>query len=318
MPAGHFDHQNILAFLAVAETGSFSAAASKLFITQPAVSKRIALLEQQMGLALFERLSRQISLTEAGEELLPAARAVRQTLEDFASAIARENSPLKGRLPIALSHYAGLHLLPAALTEFSLRYPAVLLDLRFMDSEAAIIAVSQGTVRLAYGTLGPGLNPQVHATPIWRERLVPMCATRHAHGKQPTIFDLARTLPAILPAAHTSTRQSIDCWLKPLGVSPLAVIEVNQLDSIALLVGTGIGWSVLPETLLNAKLMRVNTPEIAPPERALGLILRASGDADPAVSTNPTAQSVAVRQPGNRLAQAFIDTVANLKSSLGR
>ncbi len=304
------DHQNILAFLAVAETGSFSTAASKLFITQPAVSKRIALLEQQLGMALFERLTRQISLTEAGAALLPAARQVRQALEDFTSASMQNNRPLQGRLPIALSHYAGLHLLPAALTAFSMRYPEVLLDLQFMDSEAAILAVAQGTVRLAYGTLGQGQaqNPQTHVTPLWRERLVPLCALRHIHEKTLNIHELAARLPIILPAAQTSTRQSIDCWLMAQGIAALAVIEVNQLDSIALLVATGIGWSVLPETLHNPQLAVITTPNIPPPERTLGLITRANSATHRPDSAHTPAHGPKLCS-SNHLANAFIETV---------
>jgi DNA-binding transcriptional LysR family regulator len=301
MNTASFDHQNILAYLAVAETGSFSAAASKLFITQPAVSKRIALLEQQIGLPLFERLTRQISLTEAGERLLPTARQVRLALEEFASTAQQTNQPLTGRLRIALSHYVGLHLLPDVLTEFSQRYPAVWLDLQFMDSEAAILAVAQGAVRLAYGTLAPGTHSLTQATAIWREQLVPLCAQRHVTASPHALHALAARLPIILPAAQTSTRQAIDCWLISQNITPLAVIEVNQLDSIALLVATGIGWSVLPETLQNPKLARIDTPNISPPERALGLITRAN-------SLNAHASHRPPR-PSHQLAQAFMDTV---------
>ena len=72
--------QNLSAFLLVAETGSFSQAAEKLHLTQPAVSKRVALLEEQLGAELFDRIGRVISLTEAGEALLPHAKAVQQQL----------------------------------------------------------------------------------------------------------------------------------------------------------------------------------------------------------------------------------------------
>ncbi|WP_156496883.1 LysR family transcriptional regulator, partial [Alcanivorax sp. HI0083] len=70
------DTPTLTAFMAVAETGSFSAAAERLYITQPAISKRIALLEQQLEARLFDRVGRQIQLTEAGRSLLPRARQV--------------------------------------------------------------------------------------------------------------------------------------------------------------------------------------------------------------------------------------------------
>ena len=70
------DTQNLKAFLLVAETGSFSMAAHKLHLTQPAVSKRVAQLEEQLNAPLFDRIGRTISTTEAGAALLPHARAV--------------------------------------------------------------------------------------------------------------------------------------------------------------------------------------------------------------------------------------------------
>lgn len=291
MNPDHIDHQQILAFLSVVETGSFSAAARQLHLTQPAVSKRIALLESQVGSALFERLAREVILTEFGARFLPAARQVRQAMDDLAAVTLNDSEPLRGRLAIAMSHYVGLHLLPAVLDSFSQRYPDVLLDLRFMDSETAILAVAQGTVRLAYGTLGHNAPNTVDMKPLWQEKLVPLVAVRHAKPKLPTLDELARRLPVIAPAAHTSTRQAIDIWLNTQGINPLAVIEVNQLDSIALLVGTGIGWSILPEALKNDQLEKLPHTTLPPPERHLGLITQKN-------------------RPTHRLAQAFMDCVA--------
>ena len=72
------DNQNLKAFITVAEQSSFSEAANLLYITQSAISKRIAQLEQQIGKRLFDRIARQVSLTEAGNELLPRARRILQ------------------------------------------------------------------------------------------------------------------------------------------------------------------------------------------------------------------------------------------------
>lgn len=272
----HIESAQILAFLAVAELGSFSQAARALHLTQPAVSKRIAQLEEQAGTLLFDRLPRRVALTEWGERLMPAALQYRQALEEIASTSLGSGHELSGRLRIALSHYAGLHMLPDTLSRFSQHYPNVLLDLRFVNSEEALTAVAQGQVMLAYGTLGDTVHP-VRQTPIWKERMQPMVARRHVGTAAPHMRDLrklAERLPTILPAAHTTTRQTIDRWLQQAGIAPLAVIEVNQLDSIALLVGTGIGWSVLPETLHAADLALV-APEGGPrpPERRLGSIV---------------------------------------------
>lgn len=291
----HVDSAQILAFLAVAEQGSFSQAARVLHITQPAVSKRIAQLEEQVGAPLFDRLARRVDLSEWGERLLPAALQYRQALEEIASTTLGTGVDLTGRLRIALSHYAGLHVLPETLSRFNQSYPNVLMDLKFLNSEEALMAVVQGTVMLAYGTLGDTAHPVVQ-TPLWEERLQPMVAYRHIQGQQPDLTmlrQLAARLPAILPAAHTTTRQTVEHWLHQAGIAPLAVIEVNQLDSIALLVETGIGWSVLPETLMLPGLTRIARGQgPAFPERRLGLIVHR----DRTVS---------------RAARAFMDCVQN-------
>jgi DNA-binding transcriptional LysR family regulator len=108
------DIQNLRAFLLVAETGSFSLAAEKLHLTQPAVSKRIALLEEQLGADLFDRIGRNTSLTEAGTALLPHARAVQRELEAARQSVRDLSGAVAGQLRLATSHHIGLHRLPGA------------------------------------------------------------------------------------------------------------------------------------------------------------------------------------------------------------
>ena len=283
------DHQQVLAFLAVVETGSFSAAASKLHLTQPAISKRILALESALGIELFERLSRRIVPTDAALNLLPAARRLREAMADLLDTPRQDGHELQGRLSIALSHYVGLHWLPEVLEEFSQQHPAVLLDLRFVDSEQAIELVAQGDVRLAYGTIGRTIGEEFDCQTLWQERLCPMGAARLA--SQENLPERLRQLPMILPAPHTSTRQIIDAWLRTAGITPAAVIEVNQLDSIAVLVGTGIGWSLLPETLASSRVRPLPIETPTAPARQLGRIRLHSRSL-------------------NRLATAFCETVA--------
>ena len=81
------DLANLNAFIAIAEAGSFSEAAERLHLTQPAVSKRIAGLEQQLDTRLFDRLGREVSLTEAGRALLPRAYQILNVLDDTRRAL---------------------------------------------------------------------------------------------------------------------------------------------------------------------------------------------------------------------------------------
>ncbi len=269
----NLDTQQLLTFLAVAETGSFSAAASRLHISQPAVSKRLAQLEDRLGFDLFDRMGQRVVLTYRGERLLPAVREVRHSLEAIAAAVQDRGDRLSGRLALSLSHYCGLHLLPDVLEAFSTRYPDVLLDLSFHDSERAIEQVALGEVSLAYATLPPRLDPRVRAQPLREETLQPVVAARHCPDERSAELRLVgERLPLILPAEATSTRTAIDRWLDDCNLTPPAVIEINQLESIAVLASTGVGWAVIPATLQRSGLVPLVAAPSPLPTRRLGRI----------------------------------------------
>ncbi|MFI9654219.1 LysR family transcriptional regulator [Guyparkeria sp. GHLCS8-2] len=269
----HLDTQQLLTFLAVAETGSFSAAATRLHISQPAVSKRLAQLEDRLGFRLFDRLGQRVVLTYRGERLLPAVREVQTCLDDIVTAAEVSGEALSGRLALSLSHYAGLHLLPGVLERFSEHYPEVLLDLSFHDSERAIEQVALGESALAYATLPPRLDDRVRTRVLWEEVMQPVVAKRHCPGGRPPALDrIGKRLPLILPAEATSTRMAIDRWLDDRRLLPPAIIEINQLDSIAVLAATGVGWAVLPTTLQREGLLRLKCGDGELPTRRLGRI----------------------------------------------
>ena len=99
-----------------ADTQSFSRAANLLHLTQPAVSKRIALLESQMGVRLFDRIGRTVTLTEAGRTLEPRARSILLDIEDTQRVISNLAGNVKGSLSLATSHHIGLWHLPEIFT----------------------------------------------------------------------------------------------------------------------------------------------------------------------------------------------------------
>jgi DNA-binding transcriptional LysR family regulator len=101
------DTRNYQAFLAVAELGSFSKAAETLFITQPAVSKRIATLEALLGSPVFDRAGHSILLNEAGRALLPIAQRIIRDIEESRRVLANLNGKISGQLSLVTSHHIG-------------------------------------------------------------------------------------------------------------------------------------------------------------------------------------------------------------------
>ena len=153
------DTNTLNAFIAVAESGSFSTAAEKLYITQSAISKRVALLEQQLDKKLFDRIGRQVSLTSAGRALMPCAEKILMSFEDARTVISNLDGTISGTLSLASSHHIGLHRLPKVLRQYSQKHPQVLLNLSFSESEAAYQGVVKGHLELALITLAPLPDP---------------------------------------------------------------------------------------------------------------------------------------------------------------
>jgi DNA-binding transcriptional LysR family regulator len=266
------DISALQAFLAVAETASFSQAAERLFLTQPAVSKRIAALEAELGTALFDRVGRQVGLTEAGRALLPRARRIVDELEDSRRAIANLSGKIEGRLSFGTSHHIGLHRLPPVLRAYHQRYPQVALDIQFMDSEQACQAVLRGELELGVVTLPTVTPPSLETQVVWHDSLAVVVAAGHdlAGKAWPTLRDLAQW-PAIMPAHGTYTREIVEAAFRREGLAPQVSMSTNYLETIKMLVAVGLGWSVLPRTMLDAQLAALELPALKL-ERQLGLV----------------------------------------------
>ena len=266
------DTQALTAFLAVAESGSFSTAAERLFLTQPAVSKRIAQLEQQLGTRLFDRVGRRIRLTEAGEALLPRARQVLLDLEDMGRAISNLTGTVSGTLRIGTSHHIGLHRLPPVLRRFSREYPDVKLDIHFIDSEEAWEAVLHGDLEMGVVTLPPQPDPRLHSQAVWQDPLVFMAAPEHPLARLDRVtLETLTGYSAILPSPVTFTRRIVESLFEEQALTLNISMSTNYLETIHMMVSIGLGWSVLPETMLDDSVVRLNV-DTALPVRRLGVV----------------------------------------------
>ncbi len=266
------DIASIRAFVAVADAGSFSAAAERLFLTQPAVSKRVAALETELEARLFDRIGRTVSLTEAGRALLPRARAILVDIEDSVRAITNLSGEVRGTLRFATSHHIGLHRLPPALKAFTRRHPEVRLDIRFMDSEAACLAVEHGELELAIVTLPPQPSPSLALDPVWEDPLGIVVSEDHPlAGRRRTTLSALLRHPAILPATGTYTRQIAEQAFRQAGAPLDVALSTNYLETIRMLVAVGIGWSLLPLTMLDGQLRHLEVRELRL-ARTLGVV----------------------------------------------
>jgi DNA-binding transcriptional LysR family regulator len=249
------DTHQLSAFIAVAESSSFTQAADSLHLTQPAVSKRINLLEQFLGNRLFDRIGRRVKLTEAGQILLPHAKKILREMEDTRNAVQNLSAAVSGRLAVASSHHVGLHRLPPVLKEYAVNYPDVAIDIAFLDSEKAYELIVHGDIEVAVVTLSNAGMEKIHGLKLWGDDLHVMTSPRHPliRFKQVNLKDLL-DYPAILPGRNTFTRQLIDGVFQEQGLQLEIEMSTNYLETIKMMVSVGMAWSVLPKTMLDSTL----------------------------------------------------------------
>jgi len=266
------DIQTLAAFKAVAETGSFSKAAQALFLTQPAISKRIATLEAELEVKLLDRIGRQTLPTHAGKLLLPRAIRILNEVEESRRQISNLSDAVTGKLTLATSHHIGLHRLPPVLQAFRQQYPEVQLDLRFMDSESACQKVESGHIELAIVTLPKTNDPLLQTQEIWKDPLAfVVSATAPMPAEALLDLDALSQTAAILPSPNTVTRKLIEQAFQDAGLSFDIAMETNYLETIKKMVEIGLGWSALPVNMLDERLKTLDLPQIKI-SRSLGIV----------------------------------------------
>ncbi|MCK5726375.1 MAG: LysR family transcriptional regulator [Thiotrichaceae bacterium] len=263
---------NYQAFLVVYEMQSFTKAADKLFTTQPTISKRIAVLEKQLGKPLFDRIERKIILNEAGHALLPIAQNICLSIAESQRVINDLEGKVTGPLKLITSHHIGIHHLPTPLNIFTNTYPQVAIDLAFMGSEGAYREITSTHYELAMITLPPQDKKTINYIKLWTDPLVLAVGKEHPllHNNPTELSDLSQ-YPAILPEQGTHTRQLIEQPFLHHRVRLKIGLETNYLETIRSMVQIGLGWSVLPQTMVNDSLESISLQGIEW-QRELGII----------------------------------------------
>lgn len=228
-------------FEAVARTGAMNRAATELHTVQSNVTARVRLLEDGLGAALFERHSRGVRLTPAGERLLPFAKAAARLIADARRAVADDGVP-RGELVIgSLETTAALHLSPV-LTGFAAAHPGVDLAIRTGTTAELIDDVLEGRVEGAF-VCGPVDHPGLVAETAFHEDLVAVTAPRVAD-----LRDLAAggEVKIVVLRAGCSYRRKLEEVLAARGVTGLRILEFGTIETILGCAAAGLGVTLLP------------------------------------------------------------------------
>lgn len=277
------DISAIETFLTVEKMQSFSLAAEALHLTQPAISKRIAALESELNCQLFDRVKKKVILTEAGRLFLPGAQRIIAELKTSRNSIADMGGVVSGKLAMATSHHIGLHHLPPVLKNYVNQFPQVDLNLDFKDSEAACLAVENAEIELAVITLPNNPSQCLELIKVWNDPLSITIQNGHPilkkiHSKSDKNNQNYKKLqrltqfPAILPEKGTYTRELLDKYFAEFNMDLQVKLSSNYLETIKMMVSVGLGWSVLPQTLIDESLASISIPEFSA-SRTLGIVV---------------------------------------------
>lgn len=271
------DSNALKAFLTIVDQGSFSEAAEQLHLTQPAISKRLAALENQLGTTLVDRSHRQIRLTESGSRLLPHARMILDEIHNARIALSPGSGLIEGELHIIASHHIGLHHLPKWLRRFKREYPQVTINLQFMESDAAYEQMRKRNADLAFVTLSDSMLPNFHVFAQWPDPMAFVVGTDHPLASLPTpkLADLAKH-PALLPDTSTSTYRVVSRLFLEANLPLQPQMPTNYLETLKMMTSVGLGWSVLPLRMVDESL-KVLEGVLAKGTEAENLVTRVLG-----------------------------------------
>ncbi len=285
-------------FHQVAVERSFTRAARKLHLSQPAVSMHVRSLERHYGAPLFDVRHRRVYLTPEGETLLGYTSRLFALLRDAGAAVAETRALERGRLAIAASTTIGVYLLPALLSDFSKRYPGIRLSLTIGTSAAVLAQVLAEQV--PFGMVeAPVTQPGVEVWPFADDALVLVVPPDHPWASAGQIeLEQLRGARVLRREAGAGTRSLIDAALERAGITVETAMELGSPEALkqAVMAGLGITWLsrlAAQRELASGALVAITTPGLEL-KRTLSVII-ARGRRLP------------------RAAQAFLDEVVRLR-----
>lgn len=277
------DTRQLAAFCAIVERKSFSEAAERLGVTQPAVSQQIRSLEERLGQQLLDRSGRRVEPTEAGRRLYRGAQRLlaqeRQLLEDVAG---EAEGPLRGQLAMGASTGPGGTVVPVLLCEFAEANADVTIDLTISDTQTIVDRVARRELELGVVGATPR-NRSVAYEAFFQDEVVLVCPPEHRFaGKTVTLDDL-RGEPLIVMQEGAGVRQVIEDELRQAGtrLRDLDVrLELGLQESVRSAVEAGHGVTFISRTAVESELaagtLAVARVEGLEPSREISLV-RATG-----------------------------------------
>jgi DNA-binding transcriptional LysR family regulator len=272
MAALNLDH--LRTFAEVVARGSFSAAARRFSLTQPAISLQVQQLERRLGVRLIERVGKRAQATAAGRTLLAHIGPIDAALADAMAAVQGHRRQVLGRVRLGTGATACIYLLPPLLRRLRSQHPQIEIVVSTGNTPDILRGVESNELDVALVTL-PAPGRAFAITPVIQDELVAIfpAGTRPATAITPNVLV---QLPVVLYEPGGHARRLIDDWFLRAGLSSKPVMELGSVEAIKKLVSAGLGCGVLPRLALrNSRAERLVVRSLSPAlHRQLGIVIR--------------------------------------------
>ncbi len=240
-------------FVRIARRQKLGEAARELFITQPALTARIQRLEEELGAPLFLRTPTGMKLTDPGQTLLPYAVRALDAIEEGRRQVAELARGTAGQLSLGAAPAVSTYVLPAVLRQFAEAHPNVRLTVRTGHSEEVLGMVLSDEVEV--GIVRSLRHPGIQSVPLYEEKLVLVADRRHAFAKRGRIrVERLADEQLIVFDRASSYHDLTSSFLREAGVTPRALMELDNIDATKKMVQQGLGVALLPQSAVVAEL----------------------------------------------------------------
>jgi len=254
--------RQLRAFVAVADETSMTRAAARLSLTPSALSMLVRAMEDELGVKLFERTTRKLVLTQAGQSLLPVVRDVFQRLDEGIQAVVRDQQVKESVLTLATSPLMAASFVPKAIAGFRELHPAV--KIRLLDAPVDTLPdlVRTGAVDLVICTASEEIS-DLHQALLYVDRLMLVCHRDHPLAQSKEVsWEALINEPLVLMQQGSGLRTLADRALAKWTKSLTPAHEVSHVATALGLVEAGEGVSVLPSYAIARTQPALNTPHI--------------------------------------------------------
>jgi DNA-binding transcriptional LysR family regulator len=279
------DTLGVQAFVAIADHGSFQAAADSLFLSQTGVTRRLQTLEEFLGVKLIERTTRTVALTSTGQDFLPQARRLLSELTSSLIEIRETGKSRRGNVTIACVPTVGVRFLPKIIQEYSSKYPENRIKILDHSSSGVANAVLQREAEFGINIAGPH-HAELESVPLLEDEFVFVCRDDHGMAKRKEIgWKQLQGFPLIFLGQFSGNRALLDQAFADADLKLQTLYEVQRVSTALGLVAEGVGVAVLPQLALQRdafpkiRVIRLVNPRIS---RTLVLLSRKTAIFSPA------------------------------------